>query len=73
MNIFFYCDLVCWQSAQTVSNLQSSTTEFFTLMKSYALSITLTALNAALPALFYFLSRIEDYNPRAQVNIDLAR
>ncbi|KAK3742782.1 hypothetical protein QZH41_013891 [Actinostola sp. cb2023] len=61
------------KTAQADVNANSSKIEIIALLKSYASSITLTVLNSALPALFYFLSRLEDWNPRVQVNIDLLR
>ncbi|XP_031556054.1 transmembrane channel-like protein 7 [Actinia tenebrosa] len=52
---------------------ESSKIEMISLLKSYTLPITLTLINSVLPNLFYFLSRLEDWNPRVRVNIDLAR
>ena len=51
----------------------SGKAEFYRLLASYASSMTLSALNFVLPTLFFFLSRLEDWNPRVRVNVDLAR
>ena len=51
----------------------SGKAEFYRLLASYASPMTLSALNFVLPTLFFFLSRLEDWNPRVRVNVDLAR
>ncbi|XP_029193499.2 transmembrane channel-like protein 5 isoform X3 [Acropora millepora] len=51
----------------------SAKTDFIHLLKSYASPITLSVLGAAVPTLFFFLSCLEDWNPRTQVNVVLFR
>ncbi|EDO47396.1 predicted protein, partial [Nematostella vectensis] len=43
--------------------------EMIELLKGYASSLTLSILNAVLPALFFYLAHLEDWNPRVRINI----
>ena len=51
----------------------SAMTDFIHLLKSYASPITLSTLGFIVPSIFFFFSRLEDWNPRVRVNVDLAR
>ncbi|KAL9981399.1 hypothetical protein ACROYT_G010099 [Oculina patagonica] len=51
----------------------SITTDFIQFLQSYASPITLSALGFIVPTIFFFCSRLEDWNPRVRVNVDLAR
>ncbi|XP_020629472.1 transmembrane channel-like protein 7 [Orbicella faveolata] len=48
-------------------------TDFIQFLQSYASPITLSALGFIVPSIFFFFSRLEDWNPRVRVNVDLAR
>ncbi|XP_032220439.2 transmembrane channel-like protein 7 isoform X2 [Nematostella vectensis] len=62
------------KSGQSSSQLSpTNQKEMIELLKGYASSLTLSILNAVLPALFFYLAHLEDWNPRVRINVDLSR
>ncbi len=51
----------------------SSRGSFEQLLIQYLVSLTITGLNALLPAVYSFIVRWEDYSPAFEVNITLIR
>ncbi|KAM7443038.1 Transmembrane channel-like [Porites harrisoni] len=71
--IFMAAQISIQTSQVDVDIKASTTTDLMQLLKSYASPITLSGLGFIVPNIFYILSRLEDWNPRVHVNIDLAR
>jgi len=71
--IFMAAQMSITTSQAVVDVKASFMTDFIQFLKSYASPITLSALGFIVPNLFFFFSRLEDWNPRVRVNVDLAR
>lgn len=72
--LIFMTSQISIETSQDDADIKASLmTDFIHLAKSYASPITLSALGFIVPTIFFFFSRLEEWNPRVRVNVDLAR